>query len=146
MAPPSCPTSKHSPCPVNFAPLIMEPDCLVLEKVNERTVTASYPGARLGKLRALHSLLCPWNVCSVHGHNIERIRPLHKLFRFLRADLEIYLSFGHPRQASYVSSLLVKPATYQSGGVCLFFQSLHGKGPVCEPAPYLGLNLSPATF
>ena len=43
---------------------------------------------------------------------------------------EIYPSCSCPRQASYVSSLLIKPATYQSGEICFFLHlslpSLYG--------------------
>lgn len=47
----------------------------------------------------------------------------HKLRRFWWAGVKIYLSFGHPRQALYVSSLVIKTAIYQSGVICLFPQS-----------------------
>ena len=52
------------------------------------------------------------------------LRPLYKLLRFWQAGVEIFLSCSHPRQGSYEVPLLIKPATYQSGVVCLFLRSL----------------------
>ena len=51
-------------------------------------------------------------------HHWTPLRPLYKLLRFWRAGAEI---LWRPRQASYVSSLVVKPATYQSGVAVSFF-------------------------
>lgn len=48
---------------------------------------------------------------------------LYIILRFWQACMEIYLSYDYQKQVSYVF-VLIKPATYQSGGVCLFLCSL----------------------
>ena len=47
------------------------------------------------------------------------LRPLYKRFRFWQTGVKNWFSWGCPRQASWVSSLCIKPASLQPGVVCL---------------------------
>lgn len=108
-----------------------------------------------GQLEVPHLLPCLWNIRSAHGSHSgihfqgqshERamccedylggkgdgiqLRPPNKLLRFWQVGIAIYLSYVDKPCKSV--PLLIKTATYQSGGICLllkFLLALH----VLEP-------------
>ena len=124
-------------------------------------MTANWPPSWTRATGGFHSLLCPWDVCSVHhfhsgrrfqGCMLERAMcpwdhpgSIHGWTSSgpyicsdsIQADADIYLSCSRPRQALYVNiPPLIKPAIYQSEVACLFILSVlapHLREPIWEP-------------
>lgn len=88
------------------------------------------------------SRIRPWesNVLLRPSELNMRLNPsLYRHLRFWQASVEVYLSCGHPRKASHVSSLAYR--TYHLpmcnglpfSSVTPFLLSLRVRGPPCEP-------------